>query len=611
MWRDSIHKTNATTESSSWQVLEGRIALFSNRHSRLIESAAVKMPYMMASLQTPPINGKYLRDRECSHGLHSLSRVESRIICRSLVHLNASRRLISGWKFLTNDRKTKVKSISESFSGHLHTIASMGESVVGEPAQSYQEDSPMRFFTWPDSKRPRICILGGGFGGLYTALRLESLMWPPDKKPQVLLVDQSDRFVFKPMLYEILSGEVDAWEIAPYFSELLSSTSVLFMKDKVKTICPCNGSGGNGLQTPGNVGAVCLESGMKVEYDWLVLALGAEAKLDVVPGALEFALPFSTLEDAIRLEKQLRALERKKFGKNQSPIHVTVVGSGYCGVELAATIAERLADRGKVQVVNVASTICPSAPVGNREAALKVLLARNVQLLLGYFVSSVSKAYKSKEPQLYEETAVTHTMATRNAEDMFILDLQPAQKGLPHQTVEADLVLWTVGANPQVPSFDSSFRVQPFPINVRGQAEIDETLQVTGHPRIFAVGDSAGLRDSSGRLLPMTAQVAIQQADFAGWNLWAAINNRPLLPFRFQNLGEMMTLGRNDAVCAPTFVDGLILDGRVGNTARKLAYLYRMPTNEQRVKVGLSWLAKSSIDSIADLQSAITQALGR
>lgn len=72
------------------------------------------------------------------------------------------------------------------------------------------------------------------------------------------------------------------------------------------------------------------------------------------------------------MDKHLRNLERKKFGKGQPPIRVIVVGSGYCGVELAATVAERLADRGRVQVVNVASTICPSAPASNREAALKV-----------------------------------------------------------------------------------------------------------------------------------------------------------------------------------------------------------------------------------------------
>ncbi|MBA0687870.1 hypothetical protein Goari_005690, partial [Gossypium aridum] len=110
----------------------------------------------------------------------------------------------------------------------------------------------------------------------------------------------------------------------------------------------------------------------------LVLALGAEAKLDVVPGALEFALPFSTLEDACRVDEKLKTLERTKFGKD-SFIRVAVVGCGYSGVELAATISERLQDRGIVQAINVESTICPTAPTGNREAALKVLSPEDSQ----------------------------------------------------------------------------------------------------------------------------------------------------------------------------------------------------------------------------------------
>ena len=143
----------------------------------------------------------------------------------------------------------------------------------------------------------------------------------------------------------------------------------------------------------------------------LVIALGAETKLDLVPGAADFALPFSTLEDAHvsvsgknilhhfirvtifvmdvehfpfpfsflyldilvmqRVENKLRTLERRNFGKN-SLIRIAVVGCGYSGVELAATISERLQDKGTVQAINVEKTICPQAPPGNREAALKV-----------------------------------------------------------------------------------------------------------------------------------------------------------------------------------------------------------------------------------------------
>jgi len=128
-------------------------------------------------------------------------------------------------------------------------------------------------YTWPDNQKPRVCILGGGFGGLYTALRLESLEWPNDKKPQVLLVDQSEDFVFKPMLYELLSGEVDAWEIAPSFKDLLENTNVKFVKDKVKILKPSDYLLEKGPEILKSGGTVHLESGIIVEYDWYLLRL--------------------------------------------------------------------------------------------------------------------------------------------------------------------------------------------------------------------------------------------------------------------------------------------------------------------------------------------------
>ncbi|XP_077214099.1 NAD(P)H dehydrogenase C1 isoform X2 [Tasmannia lanceolata] len=489
------------------------------------------------------------------------------------------------------------------------SIASGTTGKNGGNMQTFERETKPSSYAWPDKQKPRVCILGGGFGGLYTALRLESLVWPSDKKPQVLLVDQLDRFVFKPMLYELLSGEVDAWEIAPRFSDLLANTSVQFFQDRVKLLHPTDYLGTNGPTSSGCGGTVHLESGVLVEYDWLVLALGAEPKLDTVPGAQEFALPFSSLEDAQKVDTQLRMLERGTFGKDSSPIRVMVVGCGYAGVELAATISERLQDKGIVQAINVDTTICPAAPPGNREAALKVLSSRNVQLFLGYFVRCIRKASEAKDPDKLTEIGKEGPTAGEQNHQKFILELQPAERGLQSQVLEADLVLWTVGSKPLVPSLEPRNQIHVFPVNARGQAETDETLRVKGHPQVFAIGDSAALRDSSGRLLPATAQVAFQEADFAGWNLWAAINNRPLLPFRFQNLGEMMTLGKNDAAITPSFIDGLTLDGPIGHTARKIAYLWRLPTDEHRVKVGISWLAKSAIDSIASLQSSLTKAL--
>ncbi|GJN00335.1 hypothetical protein PR202_ga17760 [Eleusine coracana subsp. coracana] len=386
----------------------------------------------------------------------------------------------------------------------------------------------MLFFLF---QRPRVCILGGGFGGLYTALRLESLEWPSDRKPQVVLVDQSDRFVFKPMLYELLSGEVDVWEIAPSFTELLKSTSIQFVRDSVKLLRPSD----HFRREPGESctgGIVHLESGTVIEYDWLVLALGSEAKIDVVPGSAEYALPFTTLEDALVLE------------------------------------------------------------------------SRNIQLFLGYLVSCIREASTSND-----SSSTVTDLEVDSDHKKLILDLQPAERGRQGQILEADFVLWTVGSTSQIPRLQPPDAPYVIPLNGRGQVETEETLQVKGHPRTFAIGDSAALRDPSGKLLPATAQVAFQQADFAGWNLWAAINDRPLLPFRFQNLGEMMTLGRNDAAITASFIEGLTLEGPLGHAARKLVYCLRMPTDEHRVKVGISWFTKTAIDSLASVQNAVSDML--
>lgn len=512
--------------------------------------------------------------------------------------------------FPINTRRYGIRSSSYANCRRkgLSIIASAATGINGGVVELSESDQDLKHYMWPDKKKPRVCIVGGGFGGLYTALRLESLVWPDDKKPQVLLIDQSEHFVFKPMLYELLSGEVDSWEIAPRFVDLLGNTDVQFIQDRVKLLNPSYDALTNGSQKSKCAGTVQLESDLLIEYDWLVLALGAEPKLDIVPGAIEYAVPFSTFKDACKVNDKLKALERNYFGKG-SPIRVVIVGCGYSGVELAATVSERLQDKGLVQAINSDTTICSSAPAGNREAALKVLSDRNVQLFSGYYVNSVRRASDVEPLNQSVDEGTVQNIGEENDPDKLVVELQPAQRGQPVQNLEADLVLWTVGNKPRLPELEPYDKPHMLPLNGRGQAETDETLRVKGHPRIFALGDSSALRDSSGKVLPATAQVAFQQADFTGWNIWAAINDRPLLPFRFQNLGEMMTLGRFDAAVTPNFIEGLTLEGPIGHTARKLAYLIRLPTDEHRIKVGFSWFTKTAIDSVTTLQTTLTKVL--
>jgi len=386
-------------------------------------------------------------------------------------------------------------------------------------------------------QQPRICILGGGFGGLYTALRLSQLPFPKAEKPEIVLVDRRDRFLFVPLLYELLTNELQTWEIAPPFTELLENTGVRFCQGTVSGI---------DIETK----RVQLHDGPEFACDRLVLALGGETPLDMVNGAVEYAYSFRTLKDAYRLEERLRFLE----AKNTDKIRVAIVGAGYSGVELACKLADRLGEKGRVRLVEQSDMMLRTSPEFNRDAARKALEKRQVWIDLETSVDSIgsdtiSLMYKGQ------------------------LDILPV-----------DIVLWTVGTQ-----VSQAVRSLPLKQNQRGQLITTPTLQIVDRPDIFALGDIAECHDASGQKLPTTAQVAFQQADYTAWNIWASLTGRPLLPFRYQPLGEMMTLGIDNATLAGL---GIQLDGQLAHIARRLAYLYRMPTFDHQVKVGFNWISR-------------------
>lgn len=389
----------------------------------------------------------------------------------------------------------------------------------------------------------RIYILGGGFGGLYTALALSRLPWPPNLRPDLVLVDQRDRFLFSPLLYELLTGELQTWEIAPPFSELLAGTSIKFQQGAVSTIDVQHNT-------------VIFQDGMPQSYDRLVLALGGDTPATTIPGVHEYALPFRTVQDAYHLEEKLRQFEASPSDK----IRVAIVGGGYSGVELACKLADRLGERGRIRLVEKGDDILKRSPAFNREAAQKALSDRKVWIDL--------------ETGVTEITATTISLDYRGQVD----------------TIPVDIVLWTTGTH-----VAEVVRSLPVKHNEQGQVMVEPTLQVVDHPHVFAVGDLAECRDADGQIMPPTAQVAIQQADYAAWNIWASLTDRPLLPFKYQNLGEMMTLGVENATLSGL---GLKLEGPMAHVVRRLTYLWRMPTLEHQIKVGLNWIAAPLRDAL-------------
>lgn len=394
------------------------------------------------------------------------------------------------------------------------------------------------------TEQKRICILGGGFGGLYTALRLVKLDWKESQKPEIVLIDKNDRFLFSPLLYELLSGEMESWEVAPRYQDLLENTGIRFYQETV-----------SGIDTDEK--RVELLNGPEISYDRLVLAMGGETPLTMVPGAMSHARAFRTLDDAYALEEQLRILEESDKDK----IRVAIVGGGYAGVELACKLCDRLGERGRFRLVEMASEILRTSPEFNREAAKKALDERGIWVDLETRVESI-------------------------AADTFSLEYKGVVDEIP-----VDLVIWTVGTKvtPLVENL-------PVKHNKQGSIITTSTLQVVDNPDIFALGDLAETLDAEGKQVPTTAQAAFQQADYVGWNIWASLTNRPLLPFRYQHLGEFMSLGVDNATLTGL---GMKMEGTLGYVARRAAYLYRLPTLEHKLKVGFNWLTRPIIEALS------------
>ena len=390
----------------------------------------------------------------------------------------------------------------------------------------------------------RICIVGGGFGGLYTALRLHELPWEERAKPEIRLIDKSDRFLFSPLLYEIITEELQTWEIAPPFEELFAGTDIVFQQGVVSDIDV-------------EQNKVTLDDGSQVKCDRLVLATGGNTPLNIAPGAKEYAIPFRTLEDAYRLKERLRLLTESDRDK----IRVTIVGGGYSGVEIACKVSDLIGTRGRIRIIERGSHILDGSTEYNRKTAIKALEERQIWLDL--------------ETETTEVTENTISLSYKGQID----------------TIPVDLVVWTVGnkVSPLTENLDLAKTPQ-------GLLKIKPTLQLLDRDDIYALGDTAECLDELGNLLPATAQVAFQQSDYCAWNIWADLNQKPLLPFRYQALGEIMALGTDSAVLSGM---GLKLEGSAAYIARRLIYLYRLPTLKHQLTVGLNWLTQPLVQLLS------------
>lgn len=408
--------------------------------------------------------------------------------------------------------------------------------------------------------RPNIAVIGGGHAGLSVALRLTTLPWTRLTRPTITLIDRSDRFVFLPMLYELALSQAEEWEVAPRFVDLLEGTAVKFTHGSAENLDLSSGAvEGTRQDIDGN-------KEFRVPFDRLVLALGAQvAGIDKVPGAREFAVPFYTLADAGKLKKQIESL--RKIKTPGEVINVVVVGGGFSGVEIGSCLADVLGTAASIVIVEPSDRLLQRGSNFNRQTAKKALVSNGAVVL-----------YRSRVVEV-----------TRD--DVAVQEL--GNDALGTSRYPADLVIWTAGsrANASMQNFD-------LPLDDAGRLVTDPLLQVKGfEDHIYALGDAASVT-SQGKYSG-TAQVAVQQAEYAAWNTWASLMGKPKLQYRYAHLGEMMVLGSKNATVTTSV--GVELEGVPAWASRRVAYLARMPTDRHRSRVAASWAANPLLSGMSDL----------
>src|SRR5688572_23113037 len=393
--------------------------------------------------------------------------------------------------------------------------------------------------------KPRILILGGGFGGLFTTLDLAG-------SADVTLVNDDEHFLFTPMLYEYLSGEVEAWHIAPRFNELLNENDVRLIRDEVASIDL-------------DAKQVTLKSHKDpLDFDVLVLSVGGVTNHAGVEGAEQYTIPFRKIAHADALRRRMvEALDR--IPPDMPPQDVrreltfVVVGAGASGCELSTKMADLLKDAFKRRALQGAPRVLVV------EMGDKVVPGMGDQIR-----EFVEEALRESDVEVHTQTRV--------------VKVTPDEVTLEHQgkreTLRTAGVVWVGGVkmSPLIEQLD----VQK---DKRGALIVEGTLQLPQHNNAFALGDIAVYPDAE-PTLPGTAQLAFQESKLAGDNIKAFLEGKQLRTKRFEELGEALSLGTERAA---VLTGGKAFGGALARQARFALYTSRLPTWHHRLRVGASW----------------------
>jgi NADH dehydrogenase len=380
------------------------------------------------------------------------------------------------------------------------------------------------------SAKPRVVIIGGGFGGLDAARVLA------DAPVNVTLIDRHNYHLFQPLLYQVATASLSPGDIAsPIRWVLRNQKNIEVLLAEARAI---DAPGRRVLIDPGPDG----NASSSLDFDYLIVASGAAHTYFNHPEWEARAPGLKTLDDALEMRRRVllafEAAERESDADRQRRLLTfVIVGGGPTGVELAGALAEiarqslrhdfrRIRpESARIVLLEGGPDLLPAFPPRLRLAAREALERLHVEVLTNALVTGLddhgvdwqASGKSPEQPAGHPPTAVA-------------------------QRIDARTILWAAGvaASPLAASIG-------VPLDRVGRVTPAATLALPQFPNIFVAGDVCAFTED-GRLLPGVAQVAKQEGAHAARNILRAVAGQPLEPFRYHDYGNLATIGRGSAV---------------------------------------------------------------
>jgi NADH dehydrogenase len=407
--------------------------------------------------------------------------------------------------------------------------------------------------TSPRAREPRILIIGGGYVGMYTALRLQRRLRPGEA--QITVIDPVSYMTYQPFLPEAAAGNLEPRHVVVPLRKVLPKADILNGRvtrvdhaSKTAWVLPYEGAE------------------FAISYDILVMAPGSVARTLPIPGLAEHGIGFKSVAEAIYLRNHVLnrldvAATTEDPAIRKRALTFLVVGGGYAGIECLAELEDMARDALRFYpsiaprdmrwvLVEATGRILPEVSESMGVYTVEQLRARNIEVRLSTRVNSMTGG---------------HVVLDDGTE------------------FDAETIIWTAGVKP-----NPLLRDADLPLDDKGRVRATEFLSVEGVDDAWVAGDCAAVPDLTkpGQFTGPSAQHAVRQAARLGDNIIAKLRGQPVKPYRHAYAGSVASLGLHKGVAE---VYGIKLRGMPAWWMHRTYHLARVPTVNRKVRVVTDW----------------------